>query len=93
MRVFMRSKAAVVLGLFVASMICLPCFSAGALAAGEDDVKIVVEEVPAAEAGANGGFAVFAGLSKGTIVAGAVATAVIVGAVVAASNNRSTDHH
>lgn len=94
MRHFMHKSAAIILGIFVASLFYLPGFSANAVAAGKDDVKIVVEEVPEAEeAGAQGGSALFAGLSKGTIVAGAVATAIVVGAVVAASNSRSTDHH
>jgi hypothetical protein len=98
--------ALIVMSVFAFTMVLLPGFTAKAIAAdtstpgdtgagaagtGNDDNKKAA--AGAGMAGASGGEATFAGLSTGTIVAGAVILAAGIAIIAASSGGSSTSHH
>jgi hypothetical protein len=106
MKLFSNWKTVVVvLSVFAFTMVLIPGFTAqamaadtatpsdtGAGAAGADTAGAAGAE-GAGAAGAAGGEAVFAGLSAGTIAAGAVVVAVGIGIIVASSGGSTSSHH
>jgi hypothetical protein len=81
----------VVLMVFVMNMAFLPGFTA--MAADTVTTAQAGEVVGAEVAGAEGGMALFSGLSTGTIIAGTIGVALAVGWVAGAVNNNDNDHN
>lgn len=86
-----KKIAAVVLCVFMVGVGSLPSLAVKAFAANKEQ-DVTGKEVQATEvAGEEGGKALFAGMSKGTVVTAVVVTAVVAGAVIAVSGNDDSD--